>query len=47
MRRYVPGDGQSENMFINGIGILGSIFYIQSVVGNNTYSIYTKMGGAI
>ena len=26
---------------------LGSIFYIHSIVGNNTYSIYTKMGGTL
>lgn len=25
----------------------GSIFYIRNVVGNDTYSIYTRMGGGI
>ena len=27
--------------------VLGSIFYIHTVVGDNIYSIYTKMGGRI
>ena len=26
---------------------LGSIFYKRTVVGNNTYSAYTKMGGTL
>ncbi len=65
MRRYILGDVQSEDMFINGMGIwgdilyvhwwlgvwcgfeLGLILYVLSVVGNNTYSIYTKMGARI
>ena len=46
-RRYVLGDVQSENMFINGMGFLGSRFYWQNVVGGNTYSIDTKMGARI
>lgn len=25
----------------------GSIFYIRNVVGNDTYSIYTRMGGGM
>ena len=29
----------------NGLRGFGSIFYKRTVVGNNTYSIYTKMGG--
>ena len=43
MRRYVPGDVQSEDMFINGMGFLGEIFYKHSVVGgvvNHTVVIY-------
>ena len=27
------------------VWIFGSIFYLYNVVGGNTYSIYTKMGG--
>ena len=26
---------------------MGSIFYLHTVVGDNIYSIYTKMGGRI
>ena len=33
--------GEVENV-LRGFG---SIFYKRTVVGNNTYSIYTKMGG--
>ena len=43
MRRYVPGDVQSEDMFINCMGFLGEIFYKHSVVGgvvNHTVVIY-------
>ena len=43
MRRYVLGDVQSEDMFINGMGFLGEIFYKHSVVGrvlNHTGVIY-------
>ena len=43
MRRYVPGNVQSEDMFINGMGFLGEIFYKHSVVGgvvNHTVVIY-------
>ena len=43
MRRYVLGDGQSENMFINWKGFMVSIFYEHSVVGgvvNYKYFIY-------
>ena len=29
----------------NCIGVLGSKFYWRCVVGNNIYSMYTKMGG--
>ena len=29
------------------VGVLGEIFYEHSVVGNNTYSIYSKMGGTL
>ena len=29
----------------NDKGMMGDIFYGYSVVGNNIYSIYTKMGG--
>ena len=45
MRRYVLGDVQSEYMFINWKGFMVYIFYMLSVVGNNTYSKNTKMGG--
>ena len=45
MRRYVLGDTQSEDGVINDKGMMGDIFYWHTVVGNNTYSIYTKMGG--
>ena len=45
MRRYVLGDGQSEYMFINWKGFMISIFYVLSVVGDNTYFMDTKMGG--
>ena len=45
MRRYVLGDVQSEDVFINGMRFLGSIFYWHSVVGNNTYYMYTELGG--
>ena len=29
------------------IMVIGNIFYLHSVVGDNTYSINTKMGGGI
>ena len=32
---------------INGMGLLGEILYVVSVVGNNTYSKNTKMGARI
>ena len=32
MRRYVLGNGQSEDVFINGIGFLVDIFYKHTVV---------------
>ena len=38
---------QSEDGFVNDKGIMWDIFYGHSVVGNNTYSIYTKMGGGM
>ena len=41
------GDVQSEDLFINGMRFLGEIFYKHSVVGNDTYSAYTKMGARI
>ena len=47
MRRYVLGDAQSEDGVINDKGMMGDIFYGHTVVGNNTYSIYTKMGATI
>ena len=43
MRRYVPGNVQSEDMFINCMGFLGEILYVVSVVGgvvNHTGVIY-------
>ena len=43
MRRYVPGNVQSEDLFINGMRFLVSIFYWHSVVGgvvNHTVVIY-------
>ena len=43
MRRYVLGDVQSEDMFINGMWFLVSILYTHSVVGgvlNHTGVIY-------
>ena len=43
MRRYVLGNTQSENMFIDGMRFMGYIFYIHSVVGgvvNYNYVIY-------
>ena len=43
MRRYVPGNVQSEDMFINGMWFLGEILYVVSVVGgvvNHTGVIY-------
>ena len=43
MRRYVLGDVQSEDMFINGMWFLVSIFYTHNVVGgvvNHTGVIY-------
>ena len=33
--------------FINCKRFMVSIFYIRNVVGDNTYSMYTKMGGGI
>ena len=36
---------QSEDMFINWKGFMVYIFYVLSVVGNDIYSMYTKMGG--
>ena len=47
MRRYVLGDAQSEDGVVTDKGMMGDIFYGYSVVGNNIYSIYTKMGGGI
>ena len=47
MRRYVPGNTQSEDMFINWKEFMVYIFYMLSVVGNNTYSKNTKMGGTL
>ena len=47
MRRYVLGDAQSEDGVINDKGLMGDIFYGHSVVGNNTYFTYTKMGGTL
>ena len=43
MRRYVLGDVQSEDMFINGMWFLVSILYTHSIVGgvvNHTGVIY-------
>ena len=43
MRRYVPGNVKSEDMFINGMWFLGEILYVVSVVGgvvNHTGVIY-------
>ena len=47
MRRYVLGDAQSEDGVVNDKGMMGDIFYWLNVIGNNTYSIYTKMGATI
>ena len=41
--RAKNGGGGGDNC----IGIFGLIFYWCSVVGNNTYSTYTKMGGDV
>ena len=46
-RRYVLGDTQSEYMFINWKGFMASILNGFTVVGNNTYSKNTIMGGAM
>ena len=46
-RRYVLGDVQSEDMFINWKGFMASILNGFTVVGNNTYSKNTIMGGAM
>ena len=46
-RRYVLGDTQSEDMFINWKGFMASILNGFTVVGNNTYSKNTIMGGAM
>ena len=46
MRRYVLGNTQSEDSFINYIRFCFDI-YTCSVVGEDTNSIYTKMGGGM
>ena len=46
MRRYVPGNVQSEDMFINGMGFLGEIFYKHSVVGGVVQKTNVIYGGA-
>ena len=44
MRRYVLGDVQSEDMFINGMGFLGEILYTHSVVVKVLQKIVVKYG---
>ena len=46
MRRYVLGDVQSEDMFINGMWFLVSIFYTHNVVGGVVNCTGVKYGGA-
>ena len=47
MRRYVLGDVQSEDMFINGMWFLGEIFYKHSVVGGVVYCTVVIYGARI
>ena len=44
MRRYVLGDVQSEDMFINDMWFLVSILYTHSVVGGVLQKIVVKYG---
>ncbi len=45
MRRYVLGDVQSEDMFINWKGFMVSIFYEYNVVGEVVYFTNDIYGG--
>ena len=47
MRRYVLGDVQSEDMFINGMWFLVSILYTHSVVGGVVYCTVVIYGARI
>ena len=45
MDRKYFGKPTMMDEFKNCFRFLGSIFYTHSVVGKNTYLMYTKMGG--
>ena len=47
MRRYVLGDVQSEDMFINGMWFLVSILYTHSVVDAVVYCTVVIYGARI
>lgn len=46
MRRYVLGNGQSEEMRLNCFGVLVYIFYWHNVVGGVVYCTNDIYGGA-
>ena len=46
MRRYVLGNGESEDMFINGMGFWGDILYTHTVVCGVVNCICVIYGGA-